>query len=423
MPSNSGFDLALAAESLRDDVRRLARINATMHPHEAEDNAAELRRRIAKTAKQIAFETAPRMDVVKDDWIVLGSVAAWNIFIDWRAFDRIPLDGYISISDLARLLNAQESLPEYPPSSSPPANSSPAPSPTLTHSRISPFYIGTNPLSDTCIVAVGNAMKPFSQWPEYFRAYGRREPVGPGFTPFSFGWGHAPLPPWEVKVLYPLYASAFMRTMRSKQIAGGDMVLTGEEALCDLEWVGIEALTMDENAAVVVDVGGGLGQLIHLVLRDVVGLLPRQCVLQDRREVIEEARAELMRHGLDEVVVMEHDFHHEQPIKGALVYLLRRILCDYSDEMATGILRRLAEALPADKPNARVIIIEERLLEVPTPENCIVDLVMMNLGGMLRNYDKYREIVAAAGLTVVGYHIQDGNPICAVECVKIEGAA
>jgi hypothetical protein len=37
-------------------------------------------------------------------------VAAWNIFIEWQAFDHIPLDGHISIADLARALDAQESL-------------------------------------------------------------------------------------------------------------------------------------------------------------------------------------------------------------------------------------------------------------------------------------------------------------------------
>jgi hypothetical protein len=63
-----------------------------------------------------------------------------------------------------------------------------------------------------------------------------------------------------------------------------------------------------------------------------------------------------------------------------LVYLLRRILLDYSDELAVGILRHLADALPADNPKARVIVIEARLLDTPMPQNRIVDLVMLNLG-------------------------------------------
>ena len=40
----------------------------------------------------------------------MADVAAWNVFIDWKAFDHIPLDGYISICDLALALDAEESL-------------------------------------------------------------------------------------------------------------------------------------------------------------------------------------------------------------------------------------------------------------------------------------------------------------------------
>jgi hypothetical protein len=135
---------------------------------------------------------------------------------------------------------------------------------------------------------------------------------------------------------------------------------------------------------------------------------------------------------------MEHDFHGVQPVKGtlvarrgvdvdrgdansgvgALVYLLRRILLDYSDSLAVGILRRLADALPADNPKARVLIMEERLMETPTPQNCIVDLVMLNLGGKLRNEAIYRDICAQAGLKVVGYHTREGDSNSVVECAK-----
>jgi hypothetical protein len=156
-------------------------------------------------------------------------------------------------------------------------------------------------------------MKPYAHWPAYFRTYGRREPRGQTHTPFSFAWGHAELPPWEVKALYPEYASAFARSMRSRQIVGGDGVLVGEGALVDLSWVGVEARQMEEGERVVVDVGGGLGQLVKDVLRDVEGVRPGQCVLQDRREVIEEARRGEVLEG---VVMMEHDFHGEQLVKG-----------------------------------------------------------------------------------------------------------
>lgn len=161
-------------------------------------------------------------------------------------------------------------------------------------------------------------MKPFAHWPEYFAAYGRREPAGQTHTPFSFGWGRAELPPWEVKALFPAYASAFARSMRSREIVGGDTAVVGGRALYDFGWVGVEACGRrgegEGDRPVVVDVGGGLGQLVRDVLRDVEGLVPGQCVLQDRGEVIEGAREG--GRGLEGVVLMEHDFHDEQPVKG-----------------------------------------------------------------------------------------------------------
>ncbi|KAK4113165.1 S-adenosyl-L-methionine-dependent methyltransferase [Canariomyces notabilis] len=418
MGSKSGFDLIQAAESLLQDAKKL--VAATQSGPTSNDEEIILRQGIAQAAKKIAFETAPPIDVVKSDWIVLADVAAWNIFIAWKAFDHIPLPpGHISIRDLARAIDAQESLVARIANlllSVGKLNPGPEPG-TVAHSRVSPLYRSASPASALATVAVGNGMKPYAHWPEYFRTYGRREPPGQTHTPFSFAWNHPELAPWEVKALDPEYAATFARSMESRQIVGGNMPVAGPEALYDLTWVGEEARMRGEGEAVVVDVGGGLGQLLRDLIASVPGLKPGQCVLQDRKEVIEEAR-EAAGEGLMGVVMMEHDFHGEQPVKGAVVYLLRRILLDYPDELAIGILRQLAEALPVDNPKARIIIMEERLLETPTPMNCIVDLVMLNIGGKLRNEAMFGELAAAAGLRMAKYHARQGDPTCVVECAR-----
>lgn len=56
--------------------------------------------------------------------------------------------------------------------------------------------------------------------------------------------------------------------------------------------------------------------MVREVLRGVEGVKPGQCVLQDRREVVEEVRRA---GGLEGVRVMEHDFHEVQPVKGELL--------------------------------------------------------------------------------------------------------
>jgi hypothetical protein len=140
----------------------------------------------------------------------------------------------------------------------------------------------------------------------------------------------------------------------------------------------------------------------------------RQFVLQDRKEVLEEAAA-MAEAALKDVVTMAHDFHTEQPVRGASVYLVRRILLDYPDALAIGILKRLADALPADNPKARVIIMEEELLALPTPQNRVVDMMMLSIGGKLRDERGMWEITAQADLSIK-YHARPGDPTCVVEC-------
>jgi hypothetical protein len=105
-------------------------------------------------------------------------------------------------------------------------------------------------------------------------------------------------------------------------------------------------------------------------------------------------------------------------ITGASLYLVRRILLDYPDSMATGILRQLADALPADNPNARVAIIEERLSDPPVTINRIIDMVMLSIGGKLRSEKMLTDLAVAAGLKVVGYYVKDPNPMYVMVCAK-----
>ncbi|KAK0648183.1 S-adenosyl-L-methionine-dependent methyltransferase [Cercophora newfieldiana] len=354
--------------------------------------------------------------MVNLEWLMMTDIATWRLFMEWKAFDHIPVGGSVAISDLAQALGAQESLVARLANflvATGRLRSGEIPG-HIRHSRVSPLYMSSHPVSDLNAVAIGNGFKSWLSWPEYFERYGRREAPDVTHTPFSFAWGHPELPPWEVKALYPEYAAQFARTMKSRQIVGGDMKLTGPAALYDFSWLAEEAKGRGANEPVVVDVGGGLGQLLRDLLAAVPGVSGRQCILQDRKEVLEEAAA-VGDAVLDDVVMMEHDFHTKQPVRGASVYLVRRILLDYPDALATGILKQLADALPADNPRARVIIMEEQLLTPPTPHNRSVDMMMLSIGGKLRDEKAMRSVAAQAGLSIK-YHARPGDPTCVVEC-------
>ena len=198
----------------------------------------------------------------------------------------------------------------------------------VRHSRISALLVSTHPISDLCAVAIGNCNKPFSRWAEYFERYGRYEPPSVvRNTAFSFAWGYPDLTPWSAKDQFPEYARRFARSMTSREIAGGIMSLTGPAALYDLAWVGEQAKSWDKNKPLIVDVGGGLGQLLKDILTQVPGVSATQCVLQDREEII--AEAEMKKNDdpvVKGIVMMKHDFHDEQPVKGTQFFFFHFLL-------------------------------------------------------------------------------------------------
>jgi len=98
--------------------------------------------------------------------------------------------------------------------------------------------------------------------------------------------------------------------------------------------------------------------------------------------------------------------------------MLRRILLDWPDQVCVGILGHLAAALPANDPDARVLIMEPVKMRPPTPWNANVDMVMLNLGGKLRNEESLSPLVQAAGLRIVKVHYREGDEGHVVECAK-----
>ncbi|KAF9003361.1 O-methyltransferase [Cyathus striatus] len=110
--------------------------------------------------------------------------------------------------------------------------------------------------------------------------------------------------------------------------------------------------------SVVVDVGSGVG---HITME----LLERRhdltYVLQDRPKVIDDARQfwkENQPHAIIEetVALQAHDIFTSQPVKGAAVYLLRRVLHNYEKEAAAAILRHLRDAADQD---SKLLIVEQ----------------------------------------------------------------
>jgi len=143
----------------------------------------------------------------------------------------------------------------------------------------------------------------------------------------------------------------------------------------------------------VVDVGGGSGGL----LAEVLGAHPQlRGTLVDRAEPVATAARTFGERGLaGRTDVVAGDIFERLP-RGGDVYVVSRVLTDWSDAHATAILRRCAEAAG---PAGRVLVIEALPTQPYVPHLSPFDLKMLVLvGGRERGADEFIALAAAAGL-------------------------
>jgi hypothetical protein len=142
-----------------------------------------------------------------------------------------------------------------------------------------------------------------------------------------------------------------------------------------------------------VDVGGGNASLLSVVLQQHRTM---NAVLFDRPDVVENARANLRRAGLEaRCKVVGGNFFESVP-EGGDAYLLRHIIHDWDDAQALTILRNCRQAM---KAKTRLLLVES---VIPPGNNPffgkLLDLTMLVLpGGQERTEAQYGELFAGAG--------------------------
>jgi len=164
-------------------------------------------------------------------------------------------------------------------------------------------------------------------------------------------------------------------------------------------------MSMPENSALaaaypfhgtVVDVAGGRGGLISAILlehRDVRG------VLFDQAQVLQDVAKLLVAEQLDRCRLCAGDFFASVPVDGD-VYVLKRVLHDWSDADAVRILRACGAAL---RTNARVLVIDAVLKPGNAPDpNKMLDVGIMALtSGRERTAEEFQRLFDAAGLKLL----------------------
>ncbi|AZQ70255.1 SAM-dependent methyltransferase [Streptomyces luteoverticillatus] len=166
----------------------------------------------------------------------------------------------------------------------------------------------------------------------------------------------------------------------------------------------------------VVDVGGGRGGLLGRTLARNPGLTG---VLYDRDAV-------LRGHSLDvpELTgrweVRPGDFFTSVPA-GADVYLLKRILHDWSDEECVRILRACRAGMSAD---SRLLAVDCVIPQDNTPHpGKVLDVLMMTaLNGRERGEEDFRRLFTEAGLRLVRV-VPTGSAVSIVEAAPVAPVA
>ncbi|EGX88469.1 O-methyltransferase, putative [Cordyceps militaris CM01] len=160
------------------------------------------------------------------------------------------------------------------------------------------------------------------------------------------------------------------------------------------------------HRADIVDVGGGRGQALLAIQGDGEGVFSGRLVLQDLPTVIDTLKPE----DIPGIEPMAYDIFTPQPVQGARVYLMRRLLHDFYDPEAVQILRNTAAAMA---PDSRLVICDMLVpdrVQVHGPMTLYwLDFSLLTIGGKERSRSEFEDVCAQAGLEIVDIYPSAGD--------------
>ncbi|KAF8860220.1 S-adenosyl-L-methionine-dependent methyltransferase [Acephala macrosclerotiorum] len=218
----------------------------------------------------------------------------------------------------------------------------------------------------------------------------------------------------------PMFVTFGKSPLRAKRMGGAMTSLTGGEGyevsylINNYDWASIDA-----KSGTVVDIGGSHGFVCVELAEKYKNM---KFVVQDLPKTVQSA-PKLEGDIGERIQFQAHDFHTQQPVKGADVYLYRWILHNQSDRYAINMLKQL---IPALKKGARVVINDHCLPEPNTEslwdEKIIrsMDLVMLTLlNARERSEGEFRELFerAGGGFRFLGARRPEGCRMSIIEAV------
>ncbi|CAI0645670.1 unnamed protein product [Colletotrichum noveboracense] len=345
------------------------------------NKAVQEKARIAELARQILATTLDPGTSLFLSSLQFHFCACLKVVLDLKVGDSIPQHGRISRKELADSLSVEESLlvrimrvvmtnfvfdepePGY-----------------YSHTSISWAMQGPA-MHHLLLHRLGEGFRSASREPDALRQSGFRNPKPGDSCGFNLAFG---------------YEGTYWDYISNIDLERGDNFNQAMKAVTINSLGEIPRLypweSLVADGGLIVDVGGGLGQVSRKILEAFPdsGL---RCVVQDKHAVSSDTRNP--RGDLD-LTLQQHDFFNIQPIKGAAVYHLRHILHDWPDDACVEIVRQIVPAM--DAKCSRILICDQIVQDhSPSLASVLYDVDMMSLfNGKERTLSEFRQIFVKA---------------------------
>jgi len=201
---------------------------------------------------------------------------------------------------------------------------------------------------------------------------------------------------WEYRAKHPEANAIFNRAMTDMSRGGGEAVIKAYDF---------------SSSRHVVDVGGGQGTLLAVILR---ACPQARGTLFDQPQVVAGAKTQLQAHGVaDRCEVIGGSFFDAVP-EGGDAYVMRHIIHDWEDDEATAILKSCRRAMIK---SAKLLLVERTVAPPNQLPGKFSDLNMLVApGGRERTSEEYAVLFEKSGFELTrvlpagGFNVVEARP-------------
>ncbi|KAI2463278.1 S-adenosyl-L-methionine-dependent methyltransferase [Annulohypoxylon bovei var. microspora] len=364
------FDtLEVLCNELSDQIQALRIVD--------KDGGLHARRKATNTARTLLNELIHTEEAAAEQVVILSEWACLRMFMKWKFFDKIPLEGGISYQELAASIGAEEALVSRMGQMLVSTDMLLQPEPGhVRHSRLSPTYKTGDRNGSGFAMMHDDFQTVFTKLPGFFDKYGPNLPVGKTNVPMTFASGaDGKLDPWGVLAQQGTeHIEQFGLAMQ-----GMTEYLWPYTGAYDFTWVGEYAAT-NPGRTLIIDVGGSFGHALRANLVKFPDIPPSRCAVEDLEEMIPSIR----------------EAHADDAIMKDI----------------------LADSLPEDEPRSRILINDQIMTNPPDRWVAALDVLMMTCASLERSAQQFERLASRAGLVVVKIHQAEGATMGVVECKK-----